>query len=224
MSTNTEQEILSTLIRKGALITDGHFVHEPSRHSDSLVDLTRVFAHPEFVSFLAHRLAYPFWDDDVDIVVGVSDFGIALAGPAATDLSMARNGFPNNCLATWISAQSSAGHGSFTDLVKGRRALLVDGTCDDTQLIQASAGIVREYGGNVIGASVICNLGSWIALELGVPKFESLCGLELNQFDESDCPLCRSRIPVVVDVDYGQEFANAHPGYPTRTIYPRLGG
>lgn len=224
MSTSTEDRILATFVKKSALVTGGHFVDESSRHSDTLVDLTRVFALPEFVSFMAHRLAYPFWDADVDVVVGVSDFGIALAGPAATDLSMARNGHPNNCHLAWIGAESSMGRRSFIDLIKSQRALLVDGTCSNPQIIQASAGIVRENGGIVVGASVICNLDSWSALELGVPRLESLIGLDLIEYDESNCPHCRRGEPVVVDVGFGQAFADTHPDYPTRTLYPRPGG
>ena len=68
------------------------------------------------------------------------------------------------------------------------------------------AQAVREIGGVIVGLSALCNRGGITPESLDVPKLHSLVTVDLESWEEKECPLCQQGIAVNTDVGKGREF------------------
>jgi orotate phosphoribosyltransferase len=67
--------------------------------------------------------------------------------------------------------------------------------------------VVRSIGGEVTGVAVLCNRGGVTAHDLGdVPELISLANVQMDAWDEQDCPLCSQEVPINTEVGKGREY------------------
>ena len=67
--------------------------------------------------------------------------------------------------------------------------------------------LAYSHDADVIAAVVICNRGDVQKKDVGNPKdFVSLVKLELDSWNEGECDLCASGIPVNTDIGHGHAF------------------
>jgi len=74
---------------------------------------------------------------------------------------------------------------------------------------------VRAAGGNVIAVASFVSRGGVTATDLGVPVFTAVVDINMTQYEASECPLCASNVPMVVDaaLGKGQAWQLDNPNY-----------
>ena len=98
-------------------------------------------------------------------------------------------------------------------LVAGKQVLLVEDVLTTGGSIKQVAHAVREIGGNIVGLSALCNRGGITPESLDVPKLEALVTVNLESWEEKDCPLCAQGIAVNTEVGKGREFLLKRKGF-----------
>lgn len=79
-----------------------------------------------------------------------------------------------------------------------------------TMLTRAGCVLVREAGGELIGASLIWNRGDVTAEMLGVPRLHSLVNETVETFNIDDNPPGWGELPLVADIGHPDYY----PDYP----------
>lgn len=91
--------------------------------------------------------------------------------------------------------------------VTGKQILVVEDILTTGGSVKKVVAAVRKIGGEVVGVAALCNRGGVTPEQLGdVPKLKALININLDAFEESDCPLCKGDIPINVSVGKGAEF------------------
>ena len=87
------------------------------------------------------------------------------------------------------------------------RILVVDDILTTGGSVRKVVETTRSFGGNVVAVGVLCNRGGIKPEDVGgVPRLFALVNVKLDAWDEMDCPLCASGVPVNTDVGKGREF------------------
>lgn len=129
-------------------------------------DITPVLRDPEGLRLACELLAAPFLARKVDLVVGIESRGFIFAAPVALALgagfAVARKEgkLPGETLRTSYALE----YGEATiemqrdSIAPGQRVLLIDDVIATGGTAAASARLVRELGGVVVGASFLIEL------------------------------------------------------------------
>ncbi|MFC1629795.1 hypothetical protein ACFL11_01035 [Patescibacteria group bacterium] len=73
------EEVLAILGEVGAIVVGDHFVYTSGKHGNAYVNKDSVFPYTRLVSRLCKVIAHHFWGTGVDVVVGPTVGGVALA-------------------------------------------------------------------------------------------------------------------------------------------------
>jgi orotate phosphoribosyltransferase len=95
---------------------------------------------------------------------------------------------------------------------------IVDDLLTTGSSIRQVVRLIEEYGGIVVGAAVVVRRSpNVIAEDCNVPELGVLAEAPpgFAAYDPEDCPLCASKVPVVLRPGHGHEWIKEHPGYPT---------
>jgi orotate phosphoribosyltransferase len=196
-------EILSAT---SAVITNTHVVYTSGKHGSTYVNKDAVYPHIASVSRLCYALSHEFKKDNVDVVIGPATGGIVLSQWVAFHLGI----FSKSALS--IYAEKSDDGKSFVikrgydKLVAGKNILVVEDVLNTGGSARKVIEAVRALNGNIVGLGVLCNRGGITEEEMDVPKLHSLLKINLDSWDEADCPLCAKGVPINTDVGKGREF------------------
>lgn len=210
----TEEEVKKLLKRLGAIITGSHFVYASGRHGPDYIDQDAVSAHPESTALLCRSIAEAFSSDLIETVAGPALGGIALAHGVAGFLSMLRwrraENFEREVFAVYAEKARDGktfvvrpGQWRFMD---DRNVLIVDDVITTGDSLKSVSRAVREVGGKVLGAGVICNRGRVTKEILELPRLFALASIPLESWSEAECPLCADKVPINTDFGRGREF------------------
>lgn len=208
----TEHEVYQLLEKAQALIRDSHIVYTSGRHGTSYVNKDAVYPHAALTSILCEEMAARFAAQEVEVVVAPALGGVILSQWVAYHLSH-RSG--KEVLGVYAEKE---GEGfvlkrGYDRLVAGRRALLLEDVLTTGGSIRKLVDTVRAAGGEIVGVAALCNRGGVTASALGeVPRLDALVSVSLDSWEEKDCPLCASGVPINADVGKGREFLKKKPG------------
>ncbi len=202
----TESEVLDLLQKVGAF-RSGHFVFTSGRHSGSYVNKDALYPYTHDTSKLCEAMAEQFRDKKIDVVVGPAIGAAILSQWVAYHLTKM------NGREVYGAYADKDGQGGFIlkrgydQLVKGKRAIIVEDLTTTGGSIKKVVEVARAAGGNVVGAIAIVNRGDVTKGDIGNPgEFQSLVRLDLESWDASDCDLCKKGIPINTDIGHGGEF------------------
>lgn len=212
----TESEVLDLLQKVGAF-RSGHFVFTHGRHSDSYVLKDAMYAYPRETSRVCREMAERFSagggsssggkDSGVEVVIGPAIGAAILSQWVAYHLGEITE---REVYGVYADKDGQGGFlikRGYDQVVKGKNTLVVEDLTTTGGSIKKVVEAARAAGGKVIGAIAIVNRGSVTKEAVGNPPvFTSLVELDLESWDESDCDLCKKRIPVNVDIGHGKEF------------------
>jgi len=203
-----EQEVLQTLNRLGAIISDSHIVYTSGKHGSNYINKDAIYPYTEETSRFCHALAMKFAKEKIEVVVGPTLGGIVLSQWTSYHLSKI-----NKYNVFSVYAEKTEDGNSFIirrgydKLVRGKRVLVVEDVLNTGGSAKKVVEAVRGAGGNVIGLGAICNRGGVRVQDVGdVPLLVTLVNLNFETWDESDCPFCRKNIPINTDVGKGYKF------------------
>jgi orotate phosphoribosyltransferase len=187
-----------------AILVGTHVVYTSGRHGDAYVDKDALYPFPGIVSSICAEFAQRYSSAKIEVVAGPALGGIALSQWTAHHLSRS-----SQVLAVFAEKQTDGGFPfkrGYDALLRNKTVLLVEDIITTGGSIKAVSDAVREAKGVVAGVSAICNRGGVRAEDFGAPMLFSITELPLTSWPQSECPLCRQRVPVNVEVGKGGEF------------------
>ncbi len=200
-------EVVDILKKTGAVVSDSHFVYVSGKHAPMYVNKDYVYIHTEYVSRIAEIIAEKYKDVEVDVVAGPSIGGIILSQWTAHHLSKLKG---KEILSVYTEKQPdknqifTRGYGAF---VKGKKVLVVEDIVTTGGSVKKVIDSVLAEGGKVVAACAMVNKDPLhINPEsMGVP-FGYLTVLGMDVWDEKDCPLCRSGVPINSSLGHGKKY------------------
>lgn len=200
--------VLNLLANVGAVTTDRHFVYTSGKHGPAYINMDYLFPDINVMKEIALRLGLP-WTDTANVVIGAATGGIPLAVLTAAAM-------PHSPFAVWADKCNGGfeiGRAGFAQILDGANVLVVEDLLNTGSTTSKIIELVRQFGGNVIGVSVICNRGDQTVETLQVPQLVELSKISMEVFDPDACPECEQGVPIIVDVGHGDKFALDHPTY-----------
>jgi len=203
----TNQEMLGTLAKLGAIITNSHIVYTSGKHGNVYVNKDAIYPHTEVTSSLCKVVADHFSKSEIDAVVAPAVGGVILSQWVAHHLSLEKR----KVLALY--AEKSADGSSFIikrgydTFVPGRKILVVEDVLTTGASVRNVVRAVHELNGKVVGVACLCNRGTLKAKDLGtIGELYSLLEINLETWDATACPLCLKNVPINTRVGKGLEF------------------
>lgn len=182
----TEQEVLA-LFKKHDALLQGHFRLSSGLHSAQYLQCALVLQYPDLAEKIAKALARRFSGEKIDVVVGPALGGVTLAYEISRALGV-RGIFTER-----QDGVMTLRRGFFVR--RGENALVAEDVVTTGGSTREVIAVVRDAGGTVAGVASVIDRSS-DAADFGT-RFESLARLDVETFEEKDCPLCRKKIPVV---------------------------
>jgi orotate phosphoribosyltransferase len=192
---------LDELKRFGVLMLDGHFDYGNGYHGRAYLNPHQLFRYPSTIWRLAQDLLDLVPSEisfATEVVAGPATGGALLAHTIAGLLDSRRSLTHPPCSFAPFGCESS-GELSLRDfyrhLMHGRRVLLADDVRNTGQTLARAAALVREAGGTVLGAVVICDrMTSIVGGDVGVVALVEYAAPE--NFPAAECPLCAAGTPI----------------------------
>lgn len=204
----SNEKVLSIFKKAGALITDSHIVYTSGKHGSAYVNKDALYPDTDTTSLLCHEIAVRFRYEGIEVVIGPAIGGVILAQWTAhylTTMSVAER----KVLAAY--AEKTEDQNSFVikrgydELIEGKRVLVVEDVLTTGGSAKKVIRAVRGCGGNVIGLVALCNRGK-VTGDYVDANISALVQIELEAWDEADCPLCEKQVPINTEVGKGREF------------------
>ena len=202
-------DVLSELDRVGAILLDRHFVYKSGKHGSGYINMDPLFPEVELVSAICAELVRPF-GESFDTVAAPATGGVVLAFASAQRAQRAGVG------AVWADKVADGfafERAGFVERLAGKRVLVVEDLLTTGGSVAAVCREVTRHGGELVGASVICNRGDVTAEQIGVPRLVALATVQFEAVDAERCPLCAAGVPIVADIGHGAAYRAEHPGY-----------
>jgi len=225
-----EQQTLSVLGRVGMIITNSHVVHTSDKHGSAyIINKDALYPHVRETSMLCLEIAERFADDKVEAVIAPAVGGAILAQWVAYHLikitgrdipgvyvekEMTSFRHPDSIGKMELpikSAYEETGRFAFKQgcdqVITGKRVLVVGNVLITGDSVRKTVSATHNIDANIIGLGVLCNCGGVFPAEyLNVPRLEALANVNLETWNEEDCPLCKQGVPINPDVGYGRMY------------------
>lgn len=165
-----------------------------------------LYPHTELTSRLCLEIAERFLAHEIDAVLAPAVGGIILSQWTAFHLTQLKK---KEILGVYAEKE---GEGfvikrGFDELIRGKNLLIVEDVLTTGGSVKKVVESVRKVPANVIGVAALCNRGGITEKDLGdVPKLTSLLSIQLQSWDERECPLCNAGKPINTKVGKGREF------------------
>ena len=185
----------------GVLMTDGHFDYGNGYHGRVYLNPHQLFRHPSTIWRLAQDLLDILPSEttlQAEVVAGPETGGALLAHTLAGLLDGRRSLSHPPC--SFAPFEYSPEHGwwlrpFYASVVRERRVLLADDVRNTGKTLERCAALVREAGGEVVGAVQIYDRLEAV-VDLGVPNVALIEYQAPENLAAADCPLCRDGIPI----------------------------
>jgi len=205
--TTKEQELIDILKRTNALYTDGHFVGTSGRHMSVYINKDALLPHTAETSRVGELFAEKNKDIPIDVVVGPMMGAIILAQWTAYHLSRLLN---KEILAAYTDKTPDNNQilkRGYDKLVAGKNVLVVEDATTTGGSIVKVVESVRNVGGNVEQTCVMVNRDAeHVTSEAVGAPFSWLASISAESYEESECPLCKSGVPVNTSVGHGKKY------------------
>ncbi len=199
--------VLDILKKVGAVITDGHFVGTSGKHFATYINKDALYPHTLDTSNVCKAFAESAKNLNVDVVVGPALGGMILSQWTAYHLTQITGG---EVLGVYAEKTENGGQilkRGYDKLVNGKNILVVEDLTTTGGSVKKVVEKVKECGGNIVAVSVMVNKSPKVVTSefFGVP-FLPLATLEVENFNEEECVLCKNNIPVNTNIGHGKKF------------------
>ena len=200
-------DIIDILKQVGAVITDSHFVYTSGKHGSVYINKDAVYPHTKETSDVGKMMAEKFAAADIDVVVGPALGGIILSQWTAYHLSQLKG---KEILGVYTEKDAESNQilrRGYDQLVKGKKVLVVEDLTTTGGSVRKVVDNVTAAGGNVIGVCVMVNRDPENVTETVVGAPLTVLGvLKADAFDEANCPLCKTNVPININVGHGKKY------------------
>jgi orotate phosphoribosyltransferase len=190
-----QQEVLELLSGR-----QGHFLLESGHHGDLWLDLETLCLQPKRAQAVAAQLTAPLSGMQLDAVCGPLVEGAFVALLVALQLDT-RFTYSERFVRPAADGLFPAGYrvpATLQEGLRGKRVAIVNDVINAGSAIQGTFADLEECGAKVVAIGTLLVLGSaaaTFAASKNVP-LHTLATLPNNLWTASECPLCKSGIPL----------------------------
>ena len=200
-------KILDLLKQTGAVMTGGHFVLSSGKHSSVYINKDALYPHTGAASAVGREFAEKAKHLEMDSVSGPALGGIILAQWTAHHLSKLKG---KEIFAVYTEKTPDGGQAftrGYDQFVGHKNVLVVEDLTSTGGSAKKVVEAIRQAGGKVAGVCVMVNRNPEEVNEayFGAPFFP-LDTLKVEAYDESNCPMCKSGVPVNTSVGHGRKY------------------
>lgn len=182
----TQEKIIKIFQKTGALL-QGHFLLSSGLHSTKYFQCALVLQQPNYTSLICKELVHNFKDEKIDVVVGLAYGGIIVS------YEMARHLKVRSLFTERVEGKMTLRRGFC--LRPKERAIVVEDVVTTGGSVKEVIALINNLGAKVIGVGAIVDRSGG-KVDFGV-RYESLVRLDIENFREDECPLCKQGIPLV---------------------------
>jgi orotate phosphoribosyltransferase len=194
------RQALKTLQELEVLMRDGHFDYGNGFHGRLYLNPHQLFLHPSTIWRLAQDLLDVVPGEllaETDVVAGPATGGALLAHTLAglLDGRRALTHAPCSFAPFTNAGDAFVLRRFYARQMAGQRVLLADDVRNTGKTLQQCAELVTAAGGRVIGSVEICDRMEAI-VDLGVPNYALAEYPAPENYEASQCPMCREGLPI----------------------------
>lgn len=182
----TQEEVLQMLKDKGAYL-EGHFRLSSGRHAGKYMQCAKIMQYPEEFGKLCQELATYFKDENITLVAGPAVGAVIFSYEMGRALGVKT-----------IFAEREDGVMTFRrgfEVSPEDRVLVVEDVITTGGSCKEVIKAVQAKGATVVSAASIVDRSAG-KVDMGVP-FKALLSMEIESYEEGDCPLCKEGLPIV---------------------------
>ena len=200
-------EVIKILEKVEAIIRHGHFVGTSGLHLDTYINKDALFPHTEISSEVGKLFAEKYKNINVEAVVAPALGGIILSQWTAYHLSKLTGREIFGIYTEKIATDNQIFTRGYEAFVKDKKVLVIEDIATTGESVKKVISAVQNAGGKVLGACVMVNKNpkEVNSATIGVP-FESLGEYDVETYEEKDCPLCQSGVPINTSVGHGKKY------------------
>lgn len=200
-------EVIDILKKTKAILTDDHFVGTSGRHFAAYINKDALYPHTKKTSRIGELFAQKYKDENIDVVVGPALGGIILSTWTAYHLSKLKN---KEILGVYTEKDENKNQiftRGYDKLIKEKNILIVEDLTTTGGSVKKVVESVKAVGGNVVAICVMVNRNPKIITSdfFGFP-FSSLAAYEVPSYEEKNCPLCKSGVPINTKIGHGKKY------------------
>lgn len=184
----TTEQVLEIFKECGALL-EGHFKLSSGLHSAKYLQCAKVLQYPDKAGVLCAEIARKLKEKNIkiDVVVGPAMGGVVISYEMARQLGV-RSIFTER-----VDGTVSLRRGF--EIKKGERVLISEDVVTTGKSTKEVMEVLRGAGAEVAACCSLIDRSSGKA-NLGV-ELVALAEVEVEAFEEKDCPMCKAGEPVV---------------------------
>ncbi|MDP3948204.1 MAG: phosphoribosyltransferase family protein [bacterium] len=203
-------EVIEMLKKAGAVITDSHLVYTSGKHGSVYINKDALYPHTESSSRIGELFAEQHKDLDIDVVCAPALGGIILSQWTAFHLSKLKGKEILGVYTEKDADKKQVFNRGYDKFVSGKNVLVVEDLTTTGGSVLDVVNVVKNAGGNVVAVAVMVNRDPEHvnAQMLGAP-FSSLAVLKAEAWDEVDCQLCKTNVPINTTVGHGKKYLEA---------------
>lgn len=213
MNEQINNEVIEMLKKAGAVITDSHLVYTSGKHGRVYINKDALYPHTEFSSRVGELFAQSHKDINIDVVSAPALGGIILSQWTAYHLSKLKGKEILGVYTEKDAEKNQVFTRGYDKLVTGKNVLVVEDLTTTGGSVLKVITSVKNAGGNVVAVAVMVNRDpEHVNSKMMGAPFSSLAVLKAEAWDESDCQLCKTGVPINTTVGHGKKYLEAKAG------------
>jgi len=203
-------EVIEMLKKSGGVIIDSHIVYTSGKHGSVYINKDALYPHTQFTSRVGELFAESHKDLDIDVVAAPALGGIILETWTAYHLSKLKGKEVLGVYTEKDAEKNQIFTRGYDKLVKDKKVLVVEDLTTTGGSVLKVVNTVKNAGGEVAAVAVMVNRDpeNVNSEMMGVP-FSSLAVLKAEAWDEADCKLCKTGVPINTTVGHGKKYLEA---------------
>lgn len=183
------RERVLEVFKEAGVLQKGHFLLTSGRHSDTYLQVAKIFRNTKYSSELCEDLANSFKDDKIDVVIGPAIGAIQMSYEVSRYLNC------ENFFAERENGKLTLRRGF--KIEKGMRVLVVEDVVTTGGTVREVIDIVKEQGGIVAGVGLIVDRTNG-KVDFGAPLRSVIAFSDIQSWTPEECPICKDKdIPLV---------------------------
>ena len=199
--------VLDILKQTQAVITDSHFVLTSGKHSSTYINKDALYPHTGQTSEICRLFADAVKDLEIHAVIGPALGGIILSQWTAHHLTKLKG---KEVFAVYSEKTADGGQAitrGYERFVRKRNVVVVEDLVSTGRSARKVVEAVQSAGGQVVAVVVMVNRNpKEVTSEFFGAPFFTLETFEVEAYEEADCPLCKSGVPVNTTVGHGKKY------------------